>query len=322
LNNEDIKYSFLKDHRICVFFQFDLRTFCAAARRKSYAFISLQRNRQMPSPLKPNREYLSAQRLKRRIAVFCLAIMIATCAPVAEAIIRDRDAALDHAWIETANLSAGFEEQVRATLNSIKGAMEFLKRRIEAEGATFDFADWRSQVPELVDPTINIVLVDTEGKLLRTSIQRAPNSVSYADRDYFPAQRDNPNLGFFIGQPHIGKITKRLLIPCSLRLETRDGYFAGVLVFSLDPGLLTTLYQRINPGKKAAIDLFRTDGITLARFTSKKGLDAPAVGRNVQGIRALTDAQFADAGGYYHQSTFDGVPRLFHSRPLEPIGYN
>jgi two-component system, cell cycle sensor histidine kinase PleC len=227
----------------------------------------------MPFALKQHPEYISAQRLKRRIGVFCLAIIIATCALVAEATIRDRNAALDHARIEAANLSAGFEEQIRGTLNSIRGAMEFLKRRIEAEGATFDLAGWKNQVPALVSPTINIVLMNAEGKPLATSVERTPSSVSYADRDYFEAQRDNPHLGFFIGQPHIGKVSKRLLIPCSLRLETRDGQFAGVLVFSLDPGLLTALHQKVNPGKTAAIDLFRTDGITLARFTSEKGLD-------------------------------------------------
>jgi two-component system cell cycle sensor histidine kinase PleC len=270
----------------------------------------------MPFPLEQNPEYKSAQRLKRRIGVFCLAIMIATCGLVAEAIIRDRNAALDHAQIEAANLSAGFEEQIRGTLNSIEGAMGFLKRRIEADGATFDLADWKNQIPALHSPAINIAMIDAEGKPLATSVKRTPSSVSYADRDYFQAERDNPHLGFFIGQPHIGKVSKRLSIPCSLRLETRDGRFAGVLVFSLDPGHLTALHKNVNPGKTAAIDLFRTDGITLARFILGKGLDVAAVGRNVQGIRALTDSKFADTGEYHHQSTFDGVLRLFNWRKV------
>jgi two-component system, cell cycle sensor histidine kinase PleC len=72
-------------------------------------------------------------------------------------------AALDHAQIEAANLSAGFEEQIRGTLNSLRGAMELLKHRIEAEGATFDLADWKNQVPALVSPTINIVMNECRG---------------------------------------------------------------------------------------------------------------------------------------------------------------
>jgi signal transduction histidine kinase len=269
----------------------------------------------MPSSLKQNPEYTSAQRLKRRIGVFCLAIMIATGALVGEAIIRDRNAALDHARIEAANLSAGFEEQIRGTLNSVRGGMEFLKRRIEAEGATFDLADWKHQVPELVAPTIEIMMMDAEGTLRATSID-VPTPVSFSDREYFQAQRDNPDLGFFIGKPILGRITKRIDLPATLRLKTRDGRFAGVLVFSLSPGLLTALHQKVNPGKTAAIDLFRTDGITLARFTSAKGLDASAVGRNVQGMTALTDSKFADVGEYSDRSPFDGVLRLFHWRKV------
>src|ERR1700741_1678111 len=79
-----------------------------------------------------------ARRLKRRIAVFCAAIMATICMLVIEAVVRDHYAALDRARIEAANLSSGFEQQVRGTLDNIAGTMEFLKRRIEAEGKTFD----------------------------------------------------------------------------------------------------------------------------------------------------------------------------------------
>jgi signal transduction histidine kinase len=266
--------------------------------------------------LDKHHQYQSARKLKRRFAIFCVAIMAVICLLVAEALIKDRTATLDRTRIEAANLLAGFEQQIRGTLNGIRGAMEVLKRRIEAEGATFDFADWKRQVPELVSPTINISMMDAQGNLLATSVERVPRLVSYSDRDYFPAQRDNPHLGFFVGRPYIGKLSKRLLIPCSLRLERRDGQFAGVLVFSLDPGLLTALHREVNPGKTAAIAVLRTDGVTLARFTSEKGLDVPAVGRNVRGIKALSDSKIADAGEYYHQSAFDGILRLFHWRKV------
>src|ERR1700720_1843347 len=121
--------------------------------------------------------------------------------------------------------------------------MAFLKRRIEAEGKSFDLADWKNQIPELVSPTINIFMMDAQGKLLATSAEHAPNPVYYSDRDYFHALRDNPSLGFFIGAPVIGKFTNRLIINAARRLETKDGQFAGVLVFSIAPELLTTLYQ-------------------------------------------------------------------------------
>jgi two-component system cell cycle sensor histidine kinase PleC len=260
-------------------------------------------------------QYKSAQKLKRRIAVFCVAIMAAICGLVTEAVVRDRNAAVDHARIETANLSAGFEEQIRGTLNSIKGAMEFLKRRVQAEGPTFDLAHWKSEIPELVSPIINILMIDANGKLLASSIEGTPNTISYSDREYFQAHRDNPGLGFFLGPPHIGRIAQRLVISATRRLETKDGHFAGVLVFSIDPELLTTLHQTVDLRKTSAISLMGTDGMVFGRFTVN-GLDASAVGHKVQDHRALTASKFADAGAYSARSPYDGVQRLVHWRKV------
>src|SRR5258706_10754396 len=172
----------------------------------------------MKSQSNENSQRECARSLKRRIAVFCAAIMAAICVLVTAAVVRDRNAARHRAHIEAANLSAGFEEQVRGTLNSIAGAMEFLKRRIEADGKSFDLADWKNQIPELVSPTINIVMMDAQGKLLATSAEHGPNPVYYSDRDYFQALRDNPDLGLFIAAPAIGKFTNRRVINAARRL--------------------------------------------------------------------------------------------------------
>jgi two-component system cell cycle sensor histidine kinase PleC len=258
-----------------------------------------------------------ARRLKRRIAVFCVAIMAAICVLVTKGVVRDHNAALDRARIEAANLSAGFEEQVRGTLNSIAGAMEFLKRRIEARGTSFNLGDWKNQIPQLVSPTINIFMIDAQGKLLATSAEHAPNPVYYSDRDYFQALRDNPDLGLFIAAPAIGKCTNRLILNAARRLETKDGQFAGVLVFSIAPELLTTLYQKVNPGKAASIRLFQRDGTALASYIAGKGLDMPPPGRKVKGIEALIDSKSADAGEYIKKAELDGVTRIFHWRKVK-----
>ena len=61
----------------------------------------------------------SGRLFKRRIAAFSAAIMAAICALVMEAVLNQRNAALEQAWGEAANLSAGLEEQVRGTLNGV-----------------------------------------------------------------------------------------------------------------------------------------------------------------------------------------------------------
>src|SRR6516165_5320555 len=126
----------------------------------------------MRSPPNGTPEYKAGWMLKRRIAGFCAAIMGAICILIVQAVINERDAASDRAGAEVANLAAGFEEGVRAILDGIAGASEFLKDHIEekeAKGETFDLADWRSKVSEFVRPTIDIFVVGADAKLRATT---------------------------------------------------------------------------------------------------------------------------------------------------------
>src|SRR5262249_15731960 len=157
-----------------------------------------------------------------KIAAFGMAIMGAICVLVAEAVIKERRAAFDRAGHEAANLSAGFAEQIRGTLNGVEGAMEILKGRIGAEGPAFGLAAWKHQNRQVMSAVVQMVITDANGKGLVTSADYDGPPVSLAERDYFQAQRDDPNLGLFLGTPVIGKFTNGLIIPAARRLETKD----------------------------------------------------------------------------------------------------
>jgi two-component system, cell cycle sensor histidine kinase PleC len=264
-----------------------------------------------------NSHYAAGQSSKRWIAAFCVATIVAICALVIEAVVRERRSAFERASIEAANLSAGFEEQVRGTLNGLAGAMEFLKVHIEAEDEAFDLAAWKSRVPQLLAPAVLNLITDANGNIRATTAEYDGSPVSLADRDYFRAHRDNPDRGFFIGQPVIGKLLKRLVIPVSRRLETKDGRFAGVLEFSIDPEILTALHRQVNLGETSTINLFRSDGVTLARYTTAKGLDAPQVGvKAAPGLMAWSKAELAQFSG---ACPMDGITRLHSWRKV--MGY-
>jgi signal transduction histidine kinase len=252
--------------------------------------------------------------LRLRIAAFGIATMAAICVLVIEAVTKERTAAFDRAVNEAKNLSAGFEEQIRGTLNGIAGAMEILKHRIEADSQAFRLAAWKNQIPELMSPVVHIMYSDADGKALATSSDYDGPSVSFADRDYFVAQRDNPNLGLFLGTPVIGKITHRLVIPATRRLETKDGRFAGVLVFSLDPVILTALHREVNLGSASTINLLRSDGIILARYSSEKGLDASRAGVKADALMPWTSVSHAL---FSSPCPLDGITRLHSWRQVK-----
>jgi signal transduction histidine kinase len=255
--------------------------------------------------------------VKHRIAAFSAAIMAAICGLVVEAVLREREAALEQARAEAANLAAGFEEQVRGTLNGVAGAMEFLKARIEAEGPAFDLDVWREKLPELLSPAVHIMILDASGKVRASTLKRDSSPVYLLERDYFIAHRSNPNLGFFIGRPIYGKVSKRLIIPVTRRLNSPSGQFAGVLNFGLDPERLTMLYRKVNLGKTASMELVRSDGTIMARYTHAKGLDRPSISKRVVDFESVRRGNLAGSGEFSGKSSIDGVKRLYHWRDVQ-----
>jgi two-component system, cell cycle sensor histidine kinase PleC len=250
---------------------------------------------------------------KRRIAAFSAAIMLAICALVAEAVINERNAALDRARIEAANLSASFEEQILNTLNAVSSATNVLKRRVEAEGAAFNLSEWRTSAPDLATSAMNIAIVNGQGAVTAATAGRDAAPVSFSDRDFFAALRDKPDNGLYIGQPVMGRISNRIIIPAARRLDAKDGRFAGVIALSLAPDLLTTLHEKVRLGQETSISLIRTDGAMLARYTTAKGFDAAGsadLGRKIEAVSGAV----GPLGELDVNSPIDGILRLYHWR--------
>ena len=117
--------------------------------------------------------------LKRRIAAFSAAIVLAVCALVAEAVLDERNAAIDRARMEAANLSAGFEEQIEGTLNAVSNASAALKRRIEA-GTELNLDQWKSSIAGPMTPAMDIVILNADGEVTDTTIKHDAIPVSLA----------------------------------------------------------------------------------------------------------------------------------------------
>ncbi len=253
--------------------------------------------------------------LKRRIAAFSAAIVLAVCALVAEAVLDERNAAIDRARMEAANLSAGFEEQIEGTLNAVSNASAALKRRIEA-GTELNLDQWKSSIAGPMTPAMDIVILNADGEVTDTTIKHDAIPVSLADRDYFAALRDDPNAGLLIGRPVFGKMSKRMLIPAARRIDARDGQFGGVVLFSLAPELLTTLHEKARLGEASSIALLRADGVRLVRYTAAKGLDTASPGATDGNAAAFAIAKAGGSGEFTAESPADGVVRLYHWRKL------
>jgi hypothetical protein len=107
----------------------------------------------------------------------------------------------------------------------------------------------------------------------------------------------------FISQLVIGRVSQQATIQVSKRVETNDGRFLGVLVFSLAPGNLTTLHNSVNLGERGVIALEGLDGITRASFSRS----SPDTHQGVSSIAPLWSDSSTDRSLVANSALLNGV---------------
>ncbi len=95
--------------------------------------------------------------------------------------------------------------------------------------------------------------------------------INLAERDYFKAHRDNPQLRDFISAPVRNKGNGKWTFYISRRLSDVHGNFLGLVLVGVSVDAFTGFYERVarNLGEGATISLFRDDLTLLTRWPHK-----------------------------------------------------
>jgi signal transduction histidine kinase/ActR/RegA family two-component response regulator len=270
----------------------------------------------VPSAQTSERIRFSARRLKRRIIAFSALISVAIWALVVTVVVEQRNSALERVWSDASNLSAAFEEQIHLVMNNVASVMDLVKQRIETEGDKFDLTQWGKQLSTLAAATIQISIIGPDGKLVSTTLDHHPKPIDLSDREHFRVQRDNPNLGLFVGKAVRGRISGQVSVQVTKRLTAPDGGFGGVLVFSLDPEMLTSLHRHVDIGDSGSVTLVGTDGVIRARLDSSHVMEQDTFGKQVPNADMFVTKE-ENAGNHVSAKGIDGVERLFDWRKVE-----
>ena len=266
-----------------------------------------------------------AQLVIRNTLLVAVGIAVLLWAVVILATVTERRTAIESARIDADNLSAAFAEQVRQVMRSTVSTMELLEQRSRIEGTGFDLLNWARQIPDLAAPTIQASIIGADGKLIASTLApdaktgpgTRPAPIDLSDRPHFRIHIEQPRYGIYISQPVLGRVSKRVTIQISKRLEDAAGKFAGVLVFSLDPEQLTTLHRDVDLGARGIIVLAGTDGIVRARFGRMMPEGMDDLGASLAGTLFFTESPDAPHATYIADSKLDGIKRLFSRRRIE-----
>jgi signal transduction histidine kinase len=222
-----------------------------------------------------------------------------------------REASLDRATAAASNLSAAFCEQVYHTLSTISAAMDLTAREIRADPTGFHLDRWSEELPALAHPTMFVSLVDATGKLISTTVKPGLAGDDLSDLDYVKVHLALTHPDLYISEPTVGRVSGRVMIQVSKRIDDATGKFLGILVFALAPDDLTSLHRSIDLGRNGVIALVGTDGLLRARFGNGSNA-ASAAGAGPWPIMPENDAPEASV----RSSAVDGIPRLWSLRRL------
>ena len=120
-------------------------------------------------------------------------------------------------------------------------------------------------------PPIQGGIIAPDGKLISSTLEAHIAADRFERPRSISASISMANTtGFYISKPLIGRMSDRISIQVSQRVELgRTADFLGVVVFSLAPGQLTTLHKSIDLGPRGMVALIGTDDqIIRARFTA------------------------------------------------------
>lgn len=221
-----------------------------------------------------------------------------------DAIEQGKKTAMNFAEILSEHTALTFEN-VERTLHE---AEKIRKDSLDGDYATLEETNAALRLLAKTSPVVVAVgWTDASGELIAHSYNRAPPRSNIAAMQHFTAQRDHGSDRLYIAPPFKSAISDKWLTAASLRLNNKDGTFAGVVTTPLDQSYFAKIYRSIDLGAHGSILLMHTDGLVLAREPTVEGM----IGRSFAGGPLLTQhLPKSNSGSYETKSVIDGRIRL------------
>lgn len=265
------------------------------------------------------RSVTSWQRVRTHI---CIILTVGTCVIallwliMIDVIRNERHAAIVHAQAEANNLSAAFQGELCQTLNSVARAMAVVADHMRAAHGPFDVHEWAADIPLLATAAIQAGIIGPDGRVVSSTLEAHPAPIDLSDREHFRIHLDGKFHGLYISRPVVGRLSGQVSIQVSQRVDSDDGRFLGVVVFSLAPDQLTTLHKSIDLGPRGMLAVVGTsDQIIRARFSAGSENGEFGAGERVPPLPPTVD-QNAPVQSFIRESIVDHVTRLFSLRNI------
>jgi diguanylate cyclase (GGDEF)-like protein/PAS domain S-box-containing protein len=225
-----------------------------------------------------------------------------------------REEAWHHAERTSVNLVRTLDQNIARTMESVDLSMQRV-----VEGVTDPYVmalpvEMRQRA--LFDNSLRVqgigslLVLDRAGNVVIDSEFLEPRKANFADRDYVKVFDSGAHTGLYVGAPVRARLTGRYSLPLSRAYYGPDGQLAGVVVGTLRLAHFQSLFEALNLGPGGSLNLFRSDGIVIARFPFSEDVR----GRSLAGTANIRAFQSARSGVFTGRSAIDNVERLYAFR--------
>jgi signal transduction histidine kinase len=146
-------------------------------------------------------------------------------------------------------LSQVLAENIRQSASVLDTSLRNARSGYLQDKAGFNIGAWMRDKAMLMKIAVQMSIADANGTVVTASGDNAP-PVNIADREHFRVQADASEDRLFVSVPVVGRSTGRLSIQFTRRIVNPDGSFAGVVVVSFDPFVISAFQNdgRLNGG--------------------------------------------------------------------------
>ncbi len=165
-------------------------------------------------------------------------------------------------------------------------------------------------------------VADARGLVMLGDGVSASAQVSWVDRDFFGALRDQPGLGMVVTNPILGRVNNIWIISFVRRFNQPDGSFAGVVSASIPVTYLATLLSSMDVGP-LGVALLRDASLGLIVRHPSLNLPSGAIGAKGYS-KELADgiASGQKEFSYHSKQTADGVERSSSYRRMSSVPFH
>jgi diguanylate cyclase (GGDEF)-like protein len=189
----------------------------------------------------------------------------------------------------SSQVATSFVAHIDKTVHDADVVVRLVKYEYERSPSSFRLDALKAQGLVSADTALQVTLVGANGEVLQTT---TPDSqpVNLSDRSHFIAHKRDPNLGLYISQPVMGRVSHHRTLQFTRRLNNHDGSFAGVVVVSEDPDFLTAGFYHLDAvGVGGMLTVVSDNGYLLSRLTT--GVSVSPDGAPASEYRAMLNAK-------------------------------